>query len=76
MGWEVSPRSRFGLNWRALEQVVKGKRMDASSVGSSGAGSAVAEIKPIDDIRSTAKYRAMVAGNLVEEFLVRLGETA
>jgi putative cofactor-binding repeat protein len=37
---------------------------------------AVAEIKPIDDIRSTAKYRAVVAGNLVEEFLARLGETA
>ena len=27
------------------------------------------ECKPIDDIRSTAKYRAAVAGNLVEEFL-------
>jgi putative cofactor-binding repeat protein len=29
----------------------------------------VAEIRPIDDIRSTAKYRAAVAGNLVAEFL-------
>jgi len=27
------------------------------------------EAKPIDDIRSTAKYRAAVAGNLIEEFL-------
>ncbi|MBB5056615.1 putative cofactor-binding repeat protein [Granulicella aggregans] len=27
------------------------------------------ECRPIDDIRSTAKYRAAVAGNLVEEFL-------
>jgi CO/xanthine dehydrogenase FAD-binding subunit len=27
------------------------------------------ECRPIDDIRSTAKYRAGVAGNLVEEFL-------
>jgi len=27
------------------------------------------EAKPIDDIRSTARYRAAVAGNLVEEFL-------
>lgn len=28
-----------------------------------------AEVHPIDDIRSTAKYRAHVAGNLLEEFL-------
>ena len=27
------------------------------------------ECRPIDDIRSTARYRAAVAGNLVEEFL-------
>ena len=27
------------------------------------------ECRPIDDIRSTAKYRAAVAGNLLEEFL-------
>ncbi len=33
---------------------------------------AVAEIRPIDDIRSTAKYRAAVSGNLVVEFLSRL----
>jgi OHCU decarboxylase len=30
---------------------------------------AMAEIRPIDDIRSTARYRAAVAGNLVAEFL-------
>ena len=34
--------------------------------------SAAAEIQPIDDIRSTARYRAAVAGNLVAEFLNRL----
>ncbi len=33
---------------------------------------ATAEIRPIDDIRSTAKYRAAVAGNLVAEFLEQL----
>jgi len=32
-----------------------------------------AEIQPIDDIRSTARYRAGVAGNLVAEFLQQLG---
>jgi CO/xanthine dehydrogenase FAD-binding subunit len=30
------------------------------------------EILPIDDIRSTARYRAAVAGNLLEEFLQQL----
>lgn len=30
------------------------------------------EIQPIDDIRSTANYRAAVAGNLLEEFLFTL----
>jgi CO/xanthine dehydrogenase FAD-binding subunit len=31
------------------------------------------EISPIDDIRSTGRYRRAVAGNLVEEFLLKLG---
>jgi putative cofactor-binding repeat protein len=30
------------------------------------------EISPIDDVRSTARYRAAVAGNLVAEFLEKL----
>ena len=30
------------------------------------------EVRPIDDIRSTAKYRAAVAANLLEEFLLSL----
>ena len=33
---------------------------------------AAAEIRPIDDIRSTARYRTAVAGNLVAEFLEKL----
>ncbi len=32
----------------------------------------MAEVRPIDDIRSTARYRAAVVGNLVVEFLSRL----
>jgi putative cofactor-binding repeat protein len=32
----------------------------------------VKEIRPIDDIRSTARYRAAVSGNLVAEFLEKL----
>jgi CO/xanthine dehydrogenase FAD-binding subunit len=41
--------------------------------------SAAAAIQPIDDIRSTARYRAAVAANLVAEFLEQLraaGKTA
>jgi len=34
---------------------------------------AVAEIQPIDDIRSSARYRSAVTGNLVVEFLEQLG---
>ena len=33
---------------------------------------AATEIRPIDDIRSTARYRRAIAGNLVAEFLERL----
>jgi CO/xanthine dehydrogenase FAD-binding subunit len=31
------------------------------------------EVKPIDDIRSTAEYRRQVAANLLEEFLIESG---
>jgi 2-oxo-4-hydroxy-4-carboxy-5-ureidoimidazoline decarboxylase len=37
---------------------------------------AAAEIRPIDDIRSSARYRATVSGNLVVEFLDRLRSTS
>lgn len=33
------------------------------------------EVKPIDDIRSTANYRAHVAANLLEEFLMQLADS-
>jgi CO/xanthine dehydrogenase FAD-binding subunit len=33
---------------------------------------ALADIAPIDDVRSTAEYRAVVMANLVEEFLSSL----
>ena len=36
----------------------------------------LAEITPLDDIRSTGKYRAHVSANLLEEFLTQLGATA
>lgn len=33
------------------------------------------EITPIDDVRSTARYRLKVAGNLLEDCLIRLSQT-
>jgi len=35
----------------------------------------MAEIRPIDDVRSTARYRARAAGNVVRRFLSSLGES-
>jgi len=50
------------------EQSLLGKRITAESIAA--ARSALeSESKPIDDIRSTAKYRTAVAANLLEEFL-------
>jgi len=36
---------------------------------------AITELRPIDDIRSTARYRSAVVGNLVTEFLQKLGSS-
>jgi putative cofactor-binding repeat protein len=56
----------------ATEAALLGRSVDPESLQEviAGARAALAgECLPIDDIRSTAKYRAAVAGNLVEEFL-------
>jgi CO/xanthine dehydrogenase FAD-binding subunit len=54
------------------ERLVTGKQIEASLVALARK-TAMAEIQPIDDIRSTAKYRSAVMGNLVAEFLDKLG---
>jgi CO/xanthine dehydrogenase FAD-binding subunit len=54
------------------EQILSGRRVDASLL-LLARKTAAAEIRPIDDIRSTARYRTAVANNLVAEFLGRLG---
>lgn len=53
------------------ERIVKGKVIDPSLLLLARTAAA-AEIRPIDDIRSTVRYRSAVAGNLVAEFLERL----
>jgi len=54
------------------ERILNGQRI-APSLVSLARKTAVAEIRPIDDIRSTARYRAAVASNLVAEFVELLG---
>jgi len=59
------------LRLTETEQTVRGQTIDSELLLL--ARKAVAgEIRPIDDIRSTARYRTVVAGNLVAEFLNRL----
>jgi CO/xanthine dehydrogenase FAD-binding subunit len=59
------------LRLTETERIVKGRRIDPVLV-QLARKSAAAEVRPIDDIRSTARYRAAVAGNLAGEFLERL----
>ena len=56
----------------AAESALTGQSLSPANLDSTirAARAALAsEAKPIDDIRSTAKYRAAVAGNLLEDFL-------
>jgi CO/xanthine dehydrogenase FAD-binding subunit len=54
-----------------VERVAKGKPIDAEIVQLART-MATAAIRPIDDIRSTARYRSAVVGNLVGEFFDQL----
>jgi CO/xanthine dehydrogenase FAD-binding subunit len=50
------------------EDSLRGKKLDEATIAAAET-SLAAEIAPIDDIRSTARYRARVAANLLREFL-------
>lgn len=52
----------------ATEAVLQGAALSEETIRAARAALA-GEAKPIDDIRSTAKYRSAVAANLLEEFL-------
>jgi CO/xanthine dehydrogenase FAD-binding subunit len=60
------------LRLAETERLVAGRPIDPSLLALARKA-AIAEIQPIDDIRSTARYRAAVVGNLVVEFLEKLG---
>jgi OHCU decarboxylase len=53
------------------ERIVRGRSIDPQLVNLART-TAAGEVRPIDDIRSTSRYRAAVAGNLVAEFLEQL----
>jgi CO/xanthine dehydrogenase FAD-binding subunit len=62
------------LRLTEVERAAAGKPVDAELVRWARE-TAAAAIQPIDDIRSTARYRAAVAGNLVAEFLQQLRDS-
>ena len=53
------------------EDTLRGRKPDDETIGTACA-SLLREISPIDDIRSTAKYRLQVARNLLVDFLTTL----
>ena len=56
------------LRCRRTEELLKGRRPDADLIREAK-GALAEDISPIDDIRSTARYRMRVAQNLLAEFL-------
>jgi CO/xanthine dehydrogenase FAD-binding subunit len=63
--------SEIPMRCPAAEAVLRGQRVTAQTIAEARAA-LLAEAKPIDDIRSTAAYRAAVAANLLEEVLTGL----
>jgi OHCU decarboxylase len=59
------------LRLRETEKVVERRPIDRNLI-QTARQVAVSEIRPIDDVRSTAAYRSAVLGNLVAEFLQKL----
>lgn len=56
---------------RHAEAAITGKPLDRDTVKAARTAMS-SDISPIDDIRSTARYRSTVAGNLLEELLTLL----
>ena len=59
------------MRCKGVEQTLLGKSISTEVIEAARAALAKL-ILPIDDIRSTARYRAAIAGNLLEEFLRKL----
>lgn len=63
------------MRLKETEQIANGRTID-SDLLLLARRTAANEIRPIDDIRSTVRYRAAVTGNLVVEFLNRLNSAS
>ncbi len=63
------------LRCTKTEEVLTGLELNDAAI-KVGREAVMKEIVPIDDIRSTANYRLHVAGNLLEEFLLTLRQSA
>jgi CO/xanthine dehydrogenase FAD-binding subunit len=61
----------FPIRLYRSEIVLSGKGID-SAIVEAAQQALLAEVRPIDDIRSTAQYRKSVGANLLEEFLLGL----
>ncbi len=61
----------FPTRLSQTESVLLGQPIDTRTMQSARTA-LLAEVKPIDDIRSTAEYRKRVAANLLDEFLIQL----
>jgi CO/xanthine dehydrogenase FAD-binding subunit len=61
----------FPSRLKATEAALEGKAVTAETQAAARAALA-GEVRPIDDIRSTAEYRKRVAMNLLDEFLFEL----
>jgi CO/xanthine dehydrogenase FAD-binding subunit len=64
----------FPSRLRATESALEGQSLTAETQETARAALA-GEVKPIDDIRSTAEYRKRVALNLLDEFLQSLSQS-
>jgi CO/xanthine dehydrogenase FAD-binding subunit len=56
------------LRCQRTEDVLRGRRLDEGALGDA-LEEIAREVTPIDDVRSTARYRRRVAQNLLREFL-------
>ncbi len=63
--------SEIPMRCRAAELALRGRRITPQTIADARQA-LLSEAKPIDDIRSTAVYRAAVATNLLQEFLESL----
>lgn len=58
---------------RAAEEVLAGRRLDAPAAAEARRALVAHDIRPIDDLRSSAEYRTLVAGRILVTLLADLG---